>query len=187
MSYIPRNLLGTPIGGNITNSVVTNIDTQNLDEKYLNVTGDNMENNTLKFNTSEIKYVQDNDISGLQIKNNLSCLFTDLNDNPKFAILNNGISFQNQRGISLANPLNNNDVVNKSYSDNRTTDIQMNDKKLLMKTSQIFHHIDNDFDGIVHSNLNGTIFTDNTGVPKYGILNNAVSFQNQRGILVEDP
>ena len=77
MSYIPRNLLGTPIGGNITNSVVTNIDTQNLDEKYLNVTGDNMENNTLKFNTSEIKYVQDNDISGLQIKNNLSCIFTD--------------------------------------------------------------------------------------------------------------
>ena len=63
----------------------------------------------------------------------------------------------------------------------------MNDIKLLMNTSQIFHHIDNDFDGIVHSNLIGTIFTENTRVPKFGILNNGVSFQNQRGILVEDP
>ena len=109
------------------------------DNRYLNLTGDemvgylNMSGNKIYFDESkknELSYREIGLLKFLQFKTVDGLAVTDLNDIVMCQFLRDGVQFNNKRSKNVGDPVDENDVVNKKYVNNRNEDLNINGRRL---------------------------------------------------------
>ena len=155
--------LDISFSSNPTNSVSKTY----IDQNYVNTEGDTLQgdldiNSNKIINPSEISFhgsnskiyhVLDNDIDGLVIQNNATCLFKD-NDNIKLAILNNAVDL-------FGNKLINTGEITFGHCN-----------------SKIFHNSETDEDGLIIQNKKSCVFKDKRNNVNMSILNDTIDVNN---------
>ena len=159
------------------------------DANYINTTGDrlagdlNMSGNTIYFDTNRnFSIYNTSDILGLEVPGKLS-IRGEGNDNYLLFIDKNQINCYNKPLKNVANPVDENDVVNKKYVDSK----QQGEKIILKDTkAEILYVSGNDFNGTVFKNLNGVAFTDFQDNTLFTISSN-IFVNNKRIINLANP